>query len=332
LGAIKEEIRRAKWVGESEGRIAPLNEAGYQQVAALRHSPDMMAFARRILDVYKKKCTDEGAMIGLVSYYDGKKGAQDFATLQKELLSAPWAESRDVVHGTQETLADKMTSEELALLQQSARTNSRTDDERDVVAEGIGNNVPINDKGYKLVADLKDDHEMQAFIQRVLDDEFLVVGNHDGLVAMVSNYSGSKRTQSLKALRNELRHANWVGVGTGRTASLDEAGYQEVAKLKSRSDMIAFATRILDDHYKRPINEGSLVGLVAYYDGEKLIQDYAALQKELISAPWVENKTDEETLPEKLGKMEGNYEVKALNELLPLARDSCYAVCPAEIR
>merc|ERR1712224_496202 len=95
LGAIKNEIRRANWVGESEGRVAPLNEEGYQKVLNLRHSPDMMAFARRILDVYRKRCTDEGALIGLVAYYDGKNGQQDFATLKQELLAAPWAVSRD---------------------------------------------------------------------------------------------------------------------------------------------------------------------------------------------------------------------------------------------
>merc|ERR550514_1470186 len=91
LDALKHELRSAPWVADGEGRNAPLNEKGYQKVASLKSKPHMVAFARRILDAAAKKPDDEGALIGLIPYFDGEIAVQSFDVLSTELLSAPWA-------------------------------------------------------------------------------------------------------------------------------------------------------------------------------------------------------------------------------------------------
>lgn len=90
LESLKRELRASPWVAEGEGRTAPLTDFGYQKVAKLKSNAHMMAFARRILNLNNKVCSDEGALIGLIPYYSGEVSAQSFDQLTRELLSAPW--------------------------------------------------------------------------------------------------------------------------------------------------------------------------------------------------------------------------------------------------
>jgi len=90
LQSLKKELRASPWVAEGEGRTAPLTDFGYQKVAKLKSNAHMMAFARRILNLNNKVCSDEGALIGLVPYYSGQVTVQSFDLLTRELLSAPW--------------------------------------------------------------------------------------------------------------------------------------------------------------------------------------------------------------------------------------------------
>jgi len=90
LESLKRELRASPWVAEGEGRTAPLTDFGYQKVAKLKSNAHMMAFARRILNLNNKVCSDEGALIGLVPYYSGQVTVQSFDLLTRELLSAPW--------------------------------------------------------------------------------------------------------------------------------------------------------------------------------------------------------------------------------------------------
>jgi len=91
LESLKKELRASSWVAEGEGRTAPLTDFGYQKVAALKSNAHMMAFARRILSLNSKVCSDEGALTGLIPYYSGEVAVQSFDQLTHELLSAPWA-------------------------------------------------------------------------------------------------------------------------------------------------------------------------------------------------------------------------------------------------
>jgi hypothetical protein len=61
--SLKTELRRAWWTKAGEGRKAPLNEKGYQAVAAMKNNAHMRAFMRRILNAANKTSVDEGALL-----------------------------------------------------------------------------------------------------------------------------------------------------------------------------------------------------------------------------------------------------------------------------
>merc|ERR1712032_1471039 len=90
----KQELRGAQWVGDGEGRRAPLNEDGYQAVVRVNNEAHMAAFARRILDAHGMKMTDESKFKGLLPWFDGRTSVQSFEKLQSELLAATWVEPR----------------------------------------------------------------------------------------------------------------------------------------------------------------------------------------------------------------------------------------------
>lgn len=161
----------------------------------------------------------------------------------------------------------------------------------DVGGDGIGTNVPLTEKGYQLVADLKDDDEMRAFIQRVIRQDARYVNDIAQLSGVVPFYSGEQHVQSLAALREEIRRAPWVGETEGRVAALNEVGYQKVIDVKHKPDMMAFARRILDVFKKRCTDEDAFVGFVSsFFDGENAHRDFATLKKELLAAPWLESR------------------------------------------
>jgi len=112
LESLKKELRASPWVAEGEGRTAPLTDFGYQKVAKLKSNAHMMAFARRILNLNNKVCSDEGALIGLVPYYSGEVTVQSFDQLTRELLSAPWAVVPGAVALSEKTNEDPEAVEE----------------------------------------------------------------------------------------------------------------------------------------------------------------------------------------------------------------------------
>merc|ERR1719326_2716068 len=154
----------------------------------------------------------------------------------------------------------------------------------DAVNFNIEETVPTTEKGYQMVATLKDDEKMKTFIHRVVQSEARYIKGVAELNGMVPFYSGVQSVQNLDVLKHELRSAAWVADGEGRNAPLNEIGYQKVASLKSKSHMVAFARRILDSAGKKCTDEGGLIGLIPYFDGEIAVQSFDALRNELLSA------------------------------------------------
>merc|ERR1719329_1379665 len=95
--------------------------------------------------------------------------------------------------------------------------------------------------------------------------------------------------QDLAALKKELRQAWWTRAGEGRTAPLNEKGYQRVASMKSNAHMRAFMRRILNAANKKVADEGAFDALAPYYDGEISVQNFEQLQSELLAADWVQD-------------------------------------------
>jgi len=153
----------------------------------------------------------------------------------------------------------------IVLLQ--TRVDVEINSETHAVPRGVGSSVPTTEKGYQLVAELKDDNEMKAFVYRLVEKEARFVKDAAELSGMLPFYSGTQGVQSFESLKKELRDVPWVVDGEGRNAALNEEGYQKVGKHKSRPHMMAFARRILDANFKKCSDEGALIGLVPYYDG-----------------------------------------------------------------
>merc|ERR1712232_1395968 len=77
--------------------------------------------------------------------------------------------------------------------------------------------------------------------------------------------------------------------GSGATATLDEAGYEDVVSMKQNGPMEAFIRRVLQAHGATVEKEDSLRGMVPYYSGEKASQSFEQLVAELAGAKWVLN-------------------------------------------
>eukprot|EP00927_Polykrikos_kofoidii_P069666 TRINITY_DN65230_c0_g1_i1.p1 TRINITY_DN65230_c0_g1~~TRINITY_DN65230_c0_g1_i1.p1 ORF type:complete len:294 (+),score=70.71 TRINITY_DN65230_c0_g1_i1:60-884(+) len=85
---------------------------------------------------------------------------------------------------------------------------------------------------------------------------------------------------------------------SGSQATLDEAGYQLVAALRSNSEMGVFVGRVLDLD-GRGIKGGGEAELSAFlprYSGTEAVQSYAALRDELRLARWVAPKVGKDKM------------------------------------
>jgi len=87
-GGATEAAKSSCWLGGGLGRNAPLDEAGYAKVAAVRSGPDMEAFVRRVIASLGFAVDDEAALQEVVPYYSGEISTQSFDALRKELLGA----------------------------------------------------------------------------------------------------------------------------------------------------------------------------------------------------------------------------------------------------
>jgi hypothetical protein len=67
-----------------------------------------------------------------------------------------------------------------------------------------GASASLDEKGYKGVAKLKNQKQMETFIKRIIDDRGLYLVDEGALKGIVPYYSGAKATQTFKALNDEI--------------------------------------------------------------------------------------------------------------------------------
>jgi len=70
-----------------------------------------------------------------------------------------------------------------------------------------GKTAPLNERGYKGVAKLRSQKQMEIFVRRLVANQGLYVVDEGALRGMVPYYSGAKATQSFKALTTEIEKA-----------------------------------------------------------------------------------------------------------------------------
>jgi len=74
----------------------------------------------------------------------------------------------------------------------------------------------------------------------------------------------------------------------GATAEFDEAGYQEVTRsVDSGEQMVVFARRLLDSEDLQPTDDKLLRDFVEWYSGEKSVQTFERLMREIVLQPFV---------------------------------------------
>eukprot|EP00929_Paragymnodinium_shiwhaense_P061955 TRINITY_DN3093_c1_g1_i1.p1 TRINITY_DN3093_c1_g1~~TRINITY_DN3093_c1_g1_i1.p1 ORF type:complete len:320 (-),score=56.67 TRINITY_DN3093_c1_g1_i1:103-1005(-) len=102
-------------------------------------------------------------------------------------------------------------------------------DVRQLVADSgaSGTTAALDEVGYSLVAALRNDAEMKAYIYRLLDLERLGIKGDAGsaLDAFVPDFSGTRNVQTLAKLREALRSVAWVAPKldpTGKTGHADK--------------------------------------------------------------------------------------------------------------
>mmetsp|Transcript_156201 Transcript_156201/g.277110 ORF Transcript_156201/g.277110 Transcript_156201/m.277110 type:complete len:689 (+) Transcript_156201:62-2128(+) len=175
-------------VSDSDAEVvattAEFDEAGYTEVAALGKHKAMVAYIRRVVRNLGCRITDEARLEGIVPFYSGENTTQSFAALEGELVHA-------CLTGT-----DSWLESMPAVLERK---------QREVPGISLGMTASFDEDGYKSVAALKDEKQMEMYIRRVITDLLGGFVREEGdLKGLVPYYAGTKSTQSFTALVKEV--------------------------------------------------------------------------------------------------------------------------------
>jgi hypothetical protein len=321
FGALKTELLRvarlpAGWCTQ-QGSSAPLSKTGFEKMLDLKDDDELAIFAKRVADdILDAKVADEEVFHKFLQYYNGAKGKKGFEMLQEDMKFAfdvkkGWLvpihehlehhgeDCWDACHG-QIGHCDWCGSGN-SCCPQKERPNGKEackdvrfvgranlDDDAYLCATPISPaTVPLSEDGYQAIAQLNNHTKMMRFIRRVISKMDMSVTNDHGLDVMTPFYSGEKETRNFTKLQQELTgisHApdNWI-TARGGSASLDDNGYQIVAKLGG-SEMYKYIQRALEKLGWQITKggQGWANGLASFYSAEKTRSDWDTLQKELI--------------------------------------------------
>lgn len=157
-----------------------------------------------------------------------------------------------------------------------------------------GQNVTLDETGYRIVVEKVSDAEMELFIRRVIEQLGLVVRDEGKFKGMVPFYSGKAANQTFNALVGEInqataRRCGWVSRGTdadvsGSTAPLSEKGYSQVAQLHSGAEMKKLAERVIKGMNYKVLDSAGLVKIVPAHSCEAETQTLEALKAEIKAA------------------------------------------------
>lgn len=221
-------------------------------------------------------------------HYDGEDTAQ--------VQEAASAVAKENGHSRFSRLVKRLKSERVGFCRRHPCSLSHLDVGSKAHSLGRpGKMASLDESGYQAVAKLKDDYEMQIFIQRVIEEYDCRVKDDGGLMGIVPWFSGTVAEQSFMKLEDELLFAvladgepwleykNTAGI-SGESAPLDFQGYVEIACMRSDEAMMKFVRRLCMDMKIRITDEGGLQGVIALYSGSSSFQSFEKLKSELLSA------------------------------------------------
>lgn len=298
------------------GSTTSLDERGYKAVSKLRSNSEMGAFIQRLVSQMGGRIVDEAGFQGVVPFYSGQQAKQSFEALRKEIQSSAKSNSA-WVEIEESTSSSDVEENSQAFVDQH--------DEGASSSGSMGAEAPLSEKGYKTVSGLRSNTEMRTFMQRVVADMGARVVDEAGFSGVIPYYSGVRSTQSLEALKQEIRSTPdsrnpWVefsspisametsiatagtryqrranledagasGAISGSSVSLDEEGYKVVSSLRNDAEMKTFIERVVESMDGVVGDEAGLNGVVPYYSGVRSTQSLQALKKEILAAHWVD--------------------------------------------
>jgi hypothetical protein len=158
------------------GDTAPISEAGYQTVAAIKDDYEMKKFILRVLAKYDCEVTQEGGFMGLVPWFSGTTSVQSLEQLQDALLF-------ELLSAGEHWLHYKNTA-------------------------GItGDTASLDLDGYVVVACLRRDEDMKKFARRLCKSMGVKITDENGFDGMIKYFSGTTGFQSFERLQSEIQSA-----------------------------------------------------------------------------------------------------------------------------
>jgi len=290
--ALKAELQKAvdspnTWL-IANGANADLDEDGFDSIAkAGESSKDMADFIRRMAEgLLDLEVTNDRGLKAFVPFYNGEKGHLSYNALKEELIAESskkhtWLgprsgevqnEGKDCAVPCAKELEKGLTS----CPKFCGKGNPCSSSGRFgfVCTKLItGGNQPLNEAGFGVVQNLKDNTEMEKFVRKVATTLDYSINADKALRVMVTYYSGTKDTRSYDALLKELKtiggtSGSWI-IQRGTTASLDEDGFQTVAKLSSESEMAKFIDRAAQAQGNYVKDQKWLKSIAAFYMSQK---------------------------------------------------------------
>jgi hypothetical protein len=275
------------------GGNAPLTEDGYIQVAAMRNSFEMFRLARRVIESEGFFLADKGALEGMLGYYTCEKGVQSLDKMREELRGVAASDNGWVTIAGAPSLA-QIKSNKVSFLTISQKVKRLSDDPL-----GIGTTAPLDEVGYKEVANTKSNIEMSIFVLRVVRQHGMQVVDEDQFSGLIPYYSGDKSVQTFDTLEQEIQKITkamcaWIipdtetsntdGEVDGKSVPLTEQGYYTIAKLRSPLDMRDFILRVIKDMDMTVVEKGGLMGFLPFHDCEHGAKTLKDMKEELQDA------------------------------------------------
>jgi hypothetical protein len=159
------------------GKIARLDEVGYQAIVQAKSDDEMDIFMRRVIDAYDCEIIDDRALRGIVPWFSGTTAKQNFQKLEETLLYA-------VLSKSPKTWIHYRNSE-----------------------GATGSSADLDFTGYVKILATQSPDEMAAFVRRVCKKLHVIITDETGFQGMLELYGGAEGFHDYEHLEQSLLSA-----------------------------------------------------------------------------------------------------------------------------
>lgn len=294
---------------EGIGHAATLDETGYQQVAAIKDDAEMAEFVARVIDECDFKVENMKGLMNVVPWFSGTIATQNIEALEDALLNAAVMDSSDPWLSYRNTGGVTAGTAELGVIGYVQVAMLKDDAAMKIFAKKMCKQlgVKIIDEGafesmvdtYTSSLGFKSYERLQAEIRSAANapNSWAKWKKHPAVLASTEHVLSGDATAFTRVAGRiatkgfctrypcqSLLAAPHRHQGIGRTASLDEAGYKQVARLKDDEEMHQYILRVIAEYDCKVAFDGGLSGIVPWFSGTTEVQSFAKLQEVLLFA------------------------------------------------